>query len=60
MEPHKARHLPVILLLHAKMQRADRMVPTISWRLVVFLIGVSAVLNTLWHIYVGCVLQLMV
>jgi hypothetical protein len=60
MEPQKARHLPVILLLCAKMHIADRMVPTSSWSHIAFLIGVSAALNTLWHIYVGCVLQLMV
>ena len=56
----KARHFPVILLLRAKMHRADRMVPTSSWSHIVFLIGVSSALNTLWHIYVGLVLQLIV
>ena len=60
MEPHKARHLPIILLLCAKMLISDRMVPASSWSLIAFLIGVSATLNTLWHIYIGCVLQLMV
>jgi hypothetical protein len=60
MEPHKARHLLVILLLRASMRSAERMVPTRSWSHIVFLIGVSAALNTLWHIYVGCVLQFIV